>query len=924
MQKKARSRERLTATLFFVVYLLAFPLAAMAVQVVSAPLNQQAAAENGMVRVYLSSLGNPSTLSLTTEGSYRISGGAGQELPSGARLTVQFSSATGALSYTYNGVKTSMGTSFTLRRNNVSGSGGIRIAQGRVPGNLYPGDISFRAVNNGGSYKLYTVAHIYLENYLYGVLPYEMGNSAPMEALKAQAVAARTYTVRMMQNRASGEYDVVDTTSDQQYSGTPSGNENCKAAVDGTKGIVVKNGFSYTATYYSASNGGQTESILNAWGTAGYGYLGVKDDPFDLQNPDSTVRRFTVYASAGSNASGLLSLLKNKAVSALKNSGYAATFDNTTLQTIQSISPRVPKYAAPSRLYTQLDFVMTASTRSQSGSMSTATVTVSCHIFSELESLLSMGIQSASNELWSVARSGNDFVLEARRYGHGVGMSQRGAMHMGRQGYTYDQILGFYFPGCQRVRIAFTNQIFGGDPSDGVVVEQPAELSPGGSNISESMLLEGYATVTTASGSLNLRQSASTGSRVLTTIPQGVRVEVIQRGEGWSNVTYNGFWGYVMNQYLAFSDSIETNPADIFPPTGNQGNPYPSEILEMMGSAVVTTPSGTLNLRAIASLTASILRTIPRNFTLTVLERGGEWSRVQYLETEGYVMSRYLTFLKTPPEGGEPMLPPVQPEQGQGKMAQVTTLSGSLNLRQGMSKTSAILAQIPQYFVVQVAAWNDIWSYVRYNGELGYVMTEFLTRIDAPGDRDEALANALQPPDGSPLYTAWVNVERGTLNLREEPSLWGAIRVEIPRLEQVSVLAENGEWCLVRYFGNTGYVMKRYLKKETGSGLLVEVPSVPLPPSVTDSLFPEDSMPPASAPAPGNVPREGHWVRLAPQGERTLVALWPAENEYSTPLADMLAGERVMLEEYGETWCRISYFSTVGYCRTENLSFSEE
>ena len=142
------------------------------------------------------------------------------------------------------------------------------------------GQICIRAISNsrpyrsGGGYKLYTIAHINIENYLYGVVPYEMGSSAPLEALKAQAVAARTYTVRMMSARTSWLYDVVDTTGDQTYNGTPASASNCNTAVDGTEGILIKNGSAYTATYYSSSNGGQTESIKNAWGTSGYDYLG--------------------------------------------------------------------------------------------------------------------------------------------------------------------------------------------------------------------------------------------------------------------------------------------------------------------------------------------------------------------------------------------------------------------------------------------------------------------------------------------------------------------------------------------------------------------------------------------------------------------------------------------------------------------------
>ena len=360
------------------------------VQVASAPLSTRASAMNGMVRVYLSSLGNPSRLDLTVVGNYSIST-TGEFIASGSSLTVGFSSSTGAITLTHNGVKTNMGTSFSLRRHSASGTNGIKISQARESNNPYPGDLTFKAVSSGSGYTLYTIANIYIENYLYGVLPYEMGNSTNIEALKAQAVAARTYTVRMMQNRASGLYDVKDTTSDQVYRGTPSGNANCVAAVDATKGIVLMYGSSYITTYYSASNGGQTE--IDRSGGA-YAYMKVKDDPFDYANPSSTVKKKTVYADLTSsmNASGLISLLKTKAVSKLSSMGYSATQSNTTLQTLKNVTAHTPKYASPSRLYTKMDFTFTAATQNSAGSSATATVTVTCDIFDELESLLSMGI----------------------------------------------------------------------------------------------------------------------------------------------------------------------------------------------------------------------------------------------------------------------------------------------------------------------------------------------------------------------------------------------------------------------------------------------------------------------------------------------------------------------------------------------------
>ena len=390
------------------------------VQVVSAALSSETKTMNGMVRVYLSSLGNPATLNLTVRGNYSVNG---QLLTSGSALTVGFDSFSGSITLSYNGQTRNMGRSFSIRRHSASGANGILIAQARESQNPYPGDLSFEVVATTTGYKLYTIAHVYIEDYLYGVLPYEMGNSSSLEALKAQAVAARTYTVRMMSRRASGMYDVVDTTSDQVYRGTPSGNANCVSAVDATRGIVLMYGSEYITTYYSASNGGQTET---ARGGTSYAYMKVKDDPFDYANPSSTVKSKTIYAdlSSPSNPPQLISLLKTKAASKLNQMGYAASSANTTLLTLRSITPHTPMYASPSRLYTKLDFVMTVA----APAVSSVNVTVTCDIFDEVESLLSMGIQSSDNELWSVTSTASSFQLQARRYGHGVGMSQRGAM----------------------------------------------------------------------------------------------------------------------------------------------------------------------------------------------------------------------------------------------------------------------------------------------------------------------------------------------------------------------------------------------------------------------------------------------------------------------------------------------------------------
>ena len=188
---------------------------------------------SGTVRVYLSSISSLTAVDVSIAGSYSVGGDTSRALSRGQNIRV--SNSGGTLMMTANGQTQTMGSRFKLRRHQTSGENGVRIAQARYPASLYPGDIEFIA--KGGNVQI--VVHVYMEDYMLGVLPYEMDNSFPLEALKAQAVAARTYALKKMSVQAA-TYDVVDTTSDQVYNGTPSGFENvCEDEAGRTKPYVL-------------------------------------------------------------------------------------------------------------------------------------------------------------------------------------------------------------------------------------------------------------------------------------------------------------------------------------------------------------------------------------------------------------------------------------------------------------------------------------------------------------------------------------------------------------------------------------------------------------------------------------------------------------------------------------------------------------
>lgn len=130
------------------------------------------------------------------------------------------------------------------------------------------------------------VNRLRIEHYLYGVVPAEMPTSWPIEAVKAQAVAARTYALRGLPR--GGAYDVFADTRSQVYRGltaeTPAGT----AAVRATQALAVTYGGALAHTFFFSTSGGRTAAIEEVWNAAPVPYLISVDDPYDDLSPVHT------------------------------------------------------------------------------------------------------------------------------------------------------------------------------------------------------------------------------------------------------------------------------------------------------------------------------------------------------------------------------------------------------------------------------------------------------------------------------------------------------------------------------------------------------------------------------------------------------------------------------------------------------------
>lgn len=117
--------------------------------------------------------------------------------------------------------------------------------------------------NRGGS--LVVVNNVPLEDYILGVVPSEMPSKWSYEALKAQAIAARSYAIANRGKRASRGYDLKDTPEDQAYGGASAETATTNSAVLETKGVVITYNQKVIPAYYSASAGGHTVNAGAVW-----------------------------------------------------------------------------------------------------------------------------------------------------------------------------------------------------------------------------------------------------------------------------------------------------------------------------------------------------------------------------------------------------------------------------------------------------------------------------------------------------------------------------------------------------------------------------------------------------------------------------------------------------------------------------------
>lgn len=867
-----------------------------------------AAVDFSIVRVKLST-GSATSITVTVDGNYSLAQNSSYAINKQS-YTAKLEDGQVAL---YNGsTKIYSGTSFTLvQHQKTEGTNNvIKIYNSYYSGTYsYLGDMEFKVVSG----QLYVINHVYIEEYLYGVLPYEMAESWPIEALKAQAVTARVYAVRSISSAAN--YDVVDTSSDQVYKGYNASCTRCIQAVDATSKELMTYGGSTIRAYFSASNGGYTEIPAYRWtDSTPMPYEVVKYDSYDIANPSSLCEKIYIpkIVDESNPFKGMLQMKTSLIMPQLISAGYVdsagaqiSISDDFKLKEMESITPIYTpghdKYADLNAKCVHIDGAVIKAKVGTYRVEGTGIVSTDVEVTFTLDvdDHLRTWIGSDGKTLFNNTNIITTFIYEDKdssnniigytfyrgRYGHGIGLSQRGAQQRANSGIGYRDILNFYFPGVSIGKTVYINQ----PTLTPKPVTDPSDVVDSSTT---KVVALGKVTVNT----LNIRSSPSTasGSQILGKFTNGNLVPVTKIGytSGWNQIIYNGAVAYVYQSYLTV---------------------LPAATKTLATAANIYTSTDGQTVAAAVSQGASV-------YTYTTV---GSYTYVIYEGTGGYMPTSAFTA-----DDSQPTV---------NIVATGTVNANAVNLRQTTSDSSTILAKVNKGASLQVVALyvSSTRHAVLYNGKTMYIYSTYITL--SGGAKKTLSAAATIRKTASDSGTAVTSVAKG---------------------KSVTVYSTSGDYSYVVYGTSAGYIPTSAVT----ASLTTSTPTTPTSSTVTgygnvinvNNAVNIRSAASASSTLLGNVTKgstvlitaanvASGWHQILYNGQTAYVSssytaiygttykgvvnattlnLRKAGSGTSTILKVLKRNDTVVVLQKGASWTKVYYNGTTGYMSTQYLKIS--
>ena len=335
--------------------------------------------------------------------------------------------------------------------------------------------------------------------------------------------------------------------------------------------------------------------------------------------------------------------------------------------------------------------------------------------------------------------------------------------------------------------------------------------------------------IVNVSSSLNVREGASTSSKVIGSLSGNTKVTIIEEEGAFYKIEYKGSHGYVAKEYV--KDVTESN-------NSNQGTQTPEkpsnpESTEKTG---IVNVSSSLNVRSSASTSSKVIGSLSGNTKVIIVGEEGSFYKIEYKGSHGYVAKEYVkdvTESNNSNQGTQTSEKPSTPESTE--KTGIVNVSSSLNVREGASTSSKVIGSLSGNSKVTIVGEEGAFYKIEYKGSHGYVVKEYVKDVTESNNSNQGTQTPEKPstPE-STEKTGIVNVS-SSLNVREGASTSSKVIGSLSGNTKVIIVGEEGAFYKIEYKGSHGYVAKEYIKDVTESSNSNQGTQTPEKPSNPES-----------------------------------------------------------------------------------------
>ncbi|HEE9846361.1 SH3 domain-containing protein [Clostridium perfringens] len=337
--------------------------------------------------------------------------------------------------------------------------------------------------------------------------------------------------------------------------------------------------------------------------------------------------------------------------------------------------------------------------------------------------------------------------------------------------------------------------------------------------------------IVNVSSSLNVREGASTSSKVIGSLSGNTKVIIVGEEGEFYKIEYKGSHGYVAKEYV--KDVTESN-------NSNQGTQTPEKpsTPESTEKTGIVNVSSSLNVREGASTSSKVIGSLSGNTKVIIVGEEGAFYKIEYKGSHGYVAKEYVKYVTESSNSNQGTQTPEKPSTPEStEKTGIVNVSSSLNVREGASTSSKVIGSLSGNTKVTIVGEEGAFYKIEYKGSHGYVAKEYIKDITESNNSNQGTQTPEKPstPENTEK-TGIVNVS-SSLNVRSEASTSSKVIGSLSGNTKVTIVGEEGAFYKIEYKGSHGYVAKEYVKDVTennNSNQGTQTPEKPSTPENTE------------------------------------------------------------------------------------------